>query len=172
MSMANGKGKMKRKAFIVAGVLLIAGGAAGGYYYIKKREVVVTVQTEKVARRSLTELVVANGRIYPVVQVKISPEESGEIIELPVKEGQCVKKGDLLLRIKPDFYLANCRSAEASFQSSVANRDLAAANLKKAEIEQVRNNELLKSKLISESAYLEVKTACDVARATFQFSEH
>src|SRR5437867_4291229 len=145
--MANGKSKGKRSVFILCGVLLIIGAAAGGYYYFKKREPLVTVQTEKVARRNLTELVVANGRIYPVVQVKISPEESGEIIELPVKEGQCVKKGDLLLRIKPDFYMANCRSAEASYQSAVANKDLAAANLKKAEIEGARHQELLKSKL-------------------------
>src|SRR5258707_4891082 len=167
MSMANGKNKTRRKVIILAGALLLVGGTAGGYYYLGKRDQIVTVQTERVARRNLTELVVANGRIYPVVQVKISPEESGEIIELPVKEGQCVKKGDLLLRIKPDFYLANCRSAEASYQSAVANKNLAAANWKKAEIEETRNKELLKSKLISESAYLEVTTARDVARATF-----
>src|ERR1043166_8318319 len=126
MSMMNGKRKTARNLFLIGGAVLVVGGAAGGYYYFKKRDVIVTVQTDKVTRRNLTELVVANGRIYPVVQVKISPEESGEIIELPVKEGQCVKKGDLLLRIKPDFYLANCRSAEASYQSSVANRELAA----------------------------------------------
>jgi len=172
MPKMNAKVKAGRKAFILAGLLLIVSGAAGGYYYFARREVIVTVQTERVARRNLTELVVANGRIYPVVQVKISPEESGEIIELPVKEGQCVKKGDLLLRIKPDFYQANCRSAEASYQSAVANKDLAAANLKKAEIEEARSKELLKSQLISESAYLEVTTTCDVARATFQSSEH
>src|SRR5579885_638225 len=61
------------------------------------------VQTEKVARRNITEIVVANGKLQPVTQVHISPEVSGEIIELPVKEGQHVKKGDLLLKIKPDF---------------------------------------------------------------------
>src|SRR6266496_3187041 len=172
MSMANSKGKKGRRVWLLVGACLIAGTAAGGYTYLRKRQVIVTVQTESVGRRNLTGLVVANGRIYPVVQVKISPEVSGEIIELPVKEGQCVKKGDLLLRIKPDAYVANCRSAEASYQSSVANKDLAAANLRKGEIEEGRNRELLKSKLISESAYLEVKTACDVARASFQSSEH
>ena len=64
------------------------------------------------------------------------------------------------------------RSAEASYQASVANKDLAAANLRKAEIEDQRNKGMLESKLISDSAYLEVKTACDVARASFQSSEH
>ncbi len=170
--MANGKVKAGRKYWIIAGVLLIGGGAAAWFFYFQKREVIITVQTEKVTRRNLTELVVANGRVYPVVQVKISPEVSGEIIELPVKEGQCVKKGDLLLRIKPDYYLASRRSAEASFQAAVANKDLAEANLRKAEIEEKRNAELLKNKLISESVYLEMKTASEVARATFQSSEH
>jgi HlyD family secretion protein len=170
--MANGKGKSRRKYWILAGALLIAGGAAAWFFHFRNREVIITVQAEKVARRNLTEMVVANGRIHPVVQVKISPEVSGEIIQLPVKEGQCVKKGDLLLRIKPDFYLASRRSAEASYQAAVANKDLAAANLRKAEIEEKRNAELLKNKLISESAYLEVRTACDVAQATFQSAEH
>ena len=170
--MSNGKGKTGRKYWILAGALLICGGAAAWYFYFRKREVIVTVQTEKVTRRNLTELVVANGRIHPVVQVKISPEVSGEIIELPVKEGQCVKKGDLLLRIKPDFYLASRRSAEASYQAAVANKDLAEANLRKAEIEERRNKELFGNKLISESVLLEIKTASEVARATFQSSEH
>jgi len=170
--MSNGKGKTGRKYWILAGALLICGSAAAWYFHFRKREVIVTVQTEKVTRRNLTELVVANGRIHPVVQVKISPEVSGEIIELPVKEGQCVKKGELLLRIKPDFYLASRRSAEASYQAAVANKDLAEANLRKAEIEERRNKELLSNKLISESVFLEMKTASEVARATFQSSEH
>ena len=170
--MANGKSGSGKKWFIIAGALLLLGGAAAGYYHWKHREIIIMVQTEKAMRRDLTELVVANGRVYPVVQVKISPEVSGEIIELPVKEGQCVKKGDLLLRIKPDFYQASRRSAEASFQASVANKDLAAANLRKSEIELDRHGELLKNKLISDSVYLEIKTACEVAKATFQSSEH
>ena len=170
--MANGKSKAGRKYWIFAGALLICGGAAAWFFYFHKREVIITVQTEKVTRRNLTEMVVANGRVYPVVQVKISPEVSGEIIELPVKEGQCVKKGDLLLRIKPDYYLASRRSAEASYQAAVANKDLAAANMRKAEIEERRNKELLNNKLISDSVYLEMKTAGEVARATFQSSEH
>jgi HlyD family secretion protein len=170
--MANSKGKSGRKYWILAGALLLCGGAAAWFFHFRNREVIITVQTEKVARRNLTEMVVANGRVHPVVQVKISPEVSGEIIELPVKEGQCVKKGDLLLRIKPDFYLASRRSAEASYQAAVANKDLAEANLRKAEIEERRNKELLNNKLISESVYLEVKTASEVARASFQSSEH
>src|SRR5688572_15067884 len=170
--MANGKSRRGRKVFIIAGALLVIGGAAAWYFYFRKQEVIITVQTEKVARRNLTELVVANGRVHPVVQVKISPEVSGEIIELPVKEGQLVKKGDLLLRIKPDYYQASRRSAEASYQAAVANKELSAANLRKAEIEDERNKSLLQARLISESAYLEVKTSCEVARAQFRSAEH
>src|SRR5213593_419924 len=115
--MANAKRK-GRKRIIWLGLVLVAGLGAGAFFYVHKRETVITVQTERVARRNLTELVVANGKIQPVVQVVINPEVSGEIIELPVKEGQLVKKGDLLLKIKPDFYLANRNQSEASYKSS------------------------------------------------------
>src|SRR6476620_9823151 len=115
------KSKNRGKRYLIVGVVLLA-LSVGGIVAYKKREVPVTVRTEKVERHSLTELVVANGKIQPVVQVKISPEVSGEIIELPVKEGQIVKKGDLLVKIKPDFYVANRNQAEASYQSSVAGK--------------------------------------------------
>ena len=138
----------------------------------KKREPVITVQTEKVTRRNLTEIVVANGRIQPVLQVKISAEVSGEIIDLPVKEGQHVKKGDLLVKIKPDVYLANRRSAEASFLSAQASQSLADASLKKAELEFKRNEELFHGKLISESTFLEFKTGLDIAKAQQESAVH
>src|SRR6267154_884953 len=118
--MANSKKRRKIIIFSIIGFALIA-LTAGAIF--NKREVVITVQTEKVKRRTLTEIVVANGKIQPVVQVKISPEVSGEIIDLPVKEGQAVKKGDLILKIKPDFYIANVKSAEAQFMSSASGRD-------------------------------------------------
>ena len=169
--MANAGRKAGRK-WLLATVVVLALAAGTGAYYQRKREKPITIQTEKVARRNLTELVVANGKIQPVLSVKISPEVSGEIIDLPVREGQFVKKGDLLLRIKPDTYLANKRSAEASYQSAVAGRALAAANLRQAEAELKRNEELLRDKLISESAFLEFKTACDVARATDDSAGH
>src|SRR5882724_5626414 len=130
--MANSKKRRKILVFSVIGIALIA-LTAGAFF--RKREVVITVQTEKVARHNLTEIVTANGKIQPVVQVKISPEVSGEIIELAVKEGQQVKKGDLLLKIKPDFYVANRNQAEASYKSSAAGKTTAEANLRKAAAE-------------------------------------
>src|SRR5229473_2547068 len=115
--MANSK---KRRKILIFG--LIGAGIAGltVWAILRKREAVITIQTEKVSRRNLTELVVANGKIQPVLQVVINPEVSGEIIELPVKEGQCVKKGDLLVKIKPDNYIASRNSAKANYQSSLA----------------------------------------------------
>src|SRR5262245_53673317 len=139
--MANGKKKTGRKVLVFTLILLVVGGL-GTAAALRKREPVITVQTEKVARRNLTEIVNANGKVQPVLQVKISPEVSGEIIELPVKEGQAVKKGDLIMKIKPDFYIASRNQAEASYKSSLAARTTAEAGLEKAAAEFKRNQEL------------------------------
>jgi HlyD family secretion protein len=169
--MAEPRKKKSRKAWWIVAVLLVA-GAAGTGAYLKRSEKPILVQTEKVSRRSLTEFVVASGRIQPVVQVKISPEVSGEIIDLPVKEGQQVKKGDLLVRIRPDFYAANHRSAQAAYRSAEAGQTLAEANLRKAESDFKRNQDLLTNELISASVYMVFKTALDVARASCRSAEH
>jgi len=167
--MANSKKRRKILVFSVIGIALIALTAGA---ILRKREVVITVQTEKVARRNLTEIVVANGKIQPVVHVQISPEVSGEIIELPVKEGQFVNKGDLILKIKPDFYVAQRSQAEASYKSSLAGQATAEANLHKAEAEYRRNQGLFSQKLISESIFDEVKAAYEVGQAQCTSAMH
>jgi HlyD family secretion protein len=163
--MANSKTK-KRKKRIILFVILLAVAALAVTAVFKKKEAAITIQTEKVTRRNLTELVVANGKIQPVLQVKISPEVSGEILELPFKEGQCVKKNDLLVRIRPDNYLATRDSSFASYKSQMANSNSAAASLEKAGLEYQRSKELFKHKLISDSDFLTAKTTYDVAVAT------
>ena len=85
-----------------------------------KREVIYTVQTEKIQRRNITQTVTATGKIQPEVQVVITPEVSGEIIDLPVKEGTVVKRGVLLLKIKPDIYQAMRDNAAAGVTSAHA----------------------------------------------------
>lgn len=162
--MATPKSKKRRKIiiFTVIGLVLVALTLVAVF---KKREPVITIQTEKVARRNLTETVVANGRIQPVVQVKISAEVSGEIIELPVKEGQPVKKGDLLAKIKPDAYIAALNQANAGYQSALAGQATAEANLEKAEADFKRNKELFEHKLLSESDFIAFKAARNVAKA-------
>ncbi len=171
--MANPKRKGRGWLWLVTIVLLLAaGGGSAWYFFIRKKEPIVTVQTEKVTRRNITEIVVANGKIQPVLQVVINPEVSGEITELPVKEGQTVKKGDLLVRIKPDNYRAIRNSSEANYRSALASKTLAEANLAKAQAEYKRNEELFRIKLVSDSQYIEAKTAFDVAKATVESSGH
>ena len=117
--MANPKKKSGRKWLIFI-VLLVIALAGSGYAWFRKKDIPAVVQAEKSLRRNLTELVVANGKIQPVLQVVINPEVSGEITELPVKEGQKVKKGDLLVKIKPDNYQAARNSSEAAYKSALA----------------------------------------------------
>jgi len=169
--MANPKSKKRRKILVFSAIGLVLAGLTTAAIF-RKREPVITVQTEKVARRNITETVVANGKIQPVLQVKISPEVSGEIIELPVKEGQSVKKGDLLVKIKPDSYIANVRSAEAQYLSSASGKDLAQASMRKAELEFKRNEEMFLGKLESESTFLEFKTGFEVAQAQYESATH
>jgi HlyD family secretion protein len=169
--MANPKSKSRRKIIIFSIIgLAIVGLAVAAK--LRSKPAILTVQTEKATRRNLTELIVATGKIQPFLQVKISPEVSGEIIALPVKEGQVVKKGDLLVKIKPDLYEANRRSADAQYKSAMAGRDTAAANLAKAEAEFARNDELFKRGLISESLHLDYKTSLQLAKAQTQTAAH
>lgn len=171
--MSNPKtGNSKTKKILLGVLILLLIGGGAGYYAYKNRDQAVAVQVEKVSRRNITELVVANGRVQPVLQVVINPEVSGEIVELPVKEGQLVQKGDLLVKIKPDNYLAQVNSANANYKGALAGADLAKANLEKARLEFERIKQLFDTKLVSDSQYLESKTALDVATAQYQSSSH
>ena len=165
------KRKKGRKVLVFSIIGLVLAGLTAVVIF-KKRDIITTVQTEKVTRRSLTEIVPANGKIQPVLQVKISAEVSGEIIDLPVKEGQAVKKGDLLVKIKPEFYIAAVNQADAGYQSSLAGKATAVANLRKAEAEFNRNRDLFQQKLISDSVFDEVQAAYDVAKAQLENSVH
>ncbi|MGH7976643.1 MAG: efflux RND transporter periplasmic adaptor subunit [Limisphaerales bacterium] len=160
--MANPKKRKKTIIFSLIGVVLVGLTLVAVF---KKKEPVITVQTEKVTRRNITETVVASGKIQPVTEVHISPEVSGEIIELDVKEGQHVKKGDLLLKINPDVYIAALNQAKAGYESSIAAKTEAQANLEKAEADYKRNLELYNRKLLSESDFIGFKVARDVAAA-------
>ena len=155
---------------LVAGLLIILIGGVVGMAVLKKKDTVFPVTKEKVARRNITEVVVANGKIQPVSTVKISPEVSGEIVEMPFKEGDLVKKGQLLVKIRPDNYLATRNSSAANFKYAQANSNNAAANLEKARLEYERNDQLFKQKLISDSDYLTAKTTFDVAKASLEAS--
>ena len=162
----------KRRKTVVFGLIGVALAGLAAIAAFKKREVIFTVQTEKVARRTITELVVANGKIQPVLQVKISAEVSGEIIELPIKEGQKVNKGDLLVKIKPEFYVAALNQADASYKASLAGKATAEANLRKAAAEFKRYQEMFAQKLVSPSGFDEAQAANEVAAAQLDNSVH
>lgn len=166
------KKRKKLRKWIVIGILTALIGGVFAASLFRKKDKFISVQTAKIERRDITEVVVANGRVQPVLQVKISPEVSGEIIELPVKEAQEVTKGTLLLRIKPDFYIANRNSAEANYKSSLSDQITAEANLNKAEAEFKRNEGLFQDNLISKSVFMDFSTSFQIAKANYQSSIH
>ncbi len=157
--MPNGK-KSKKKVIIfsIAGALLIVLTLL--VILGSKREPVYTIQTEKVVKRSITQTVTATGKIYPEVQVTISPEVSGEIIALPVKEGMKVKKGDVLMKIKPDIYIAMAGQAQAGLSSAKASMDRSSSELK-------RQKELFTKGLISNSDLEQTQTTYEVSKAGY-----
>ncbi len=164
--------KRRRKKWIIVLFLMLLIGGWIAYKTMGKKEDVLVVQVEKVAKRDLTETVIASGRIQPVTQVIISPEVAGEIIELPVKEGQRVKKGDLLIQIKPDNYVASKNSAEANHKFALGSRSQAEAELMKAEADFKRNEELFKSKLVAANVFMDFRTAHEVAKLRMENSLH
>ena len=162
-----GRGKF---IILIITILLLLGITL--YFTVGRKQPAVSVQTEKVGRHNITETVVANGKIYPVLQVHISAEVSGEIIELRVKEGQFVHKGDLLLKINPKTPLADLQQAQANYASSLAAVLTAKANLEKADHDFTRNQNLLDNKLLSQSDYDGFKTALEVAKAQLDSAGH
>lgn len=139
----------------------------------------IKVAVEKAALHTITETVTASGKIYPETEVKISPEVSGEIIELTVQEGDSVKKGQLLVRINPAIYSSIVSQAEATVQQSraqVANSQemvaQAKANYDQALANYTRNKKLYEEKVISamefeqsESTYKSTKASYEAAQA-------
>ncbi|HET6409524.1 MAG TPA: efflux RND transporter periplasmic adaptor subunit [Chthoniobacteraceae bacterium] len=167
------KPKRQRRRLIILSIIALAIlGACFWYYWSRRGNDVIAIQVENVTIRDITETVVANGKIYPVTQVLISPEVAGEIIELPVKEGQAVKKGDLLIQIKPDTYRASRNSAEASHKFAMGARSQAEAELARTESDFRQNEELYKNKLVSSKVFTDSRTAYEVARLQMENSIH
>jgi HlyD family secretion protein len=161
--------KSRKKWYILVAVLIVI-GAIAGLIASKKREKPIQVTTEKAVRKSITQLVTATGKIQPEVEVKISPEVSGEIVEIPVKEGDIVRRGQLLLRIKPDTYRAQVEAQQAALSGarSASSRDR--AQLSQAENEYKRIQQLFAQKLISETERKAAETAYQSAQAALQAS--
>jgi HlyD family secretion protein len=137
----------------------------------RKREKPIAVTTDKAFRKTITQLVTATGKIQPEVEVKIAPEVSGEIIAIPVKEGQIVHKGDLLLKIKPDVYQAQVASQVAALNGARAATVRNRAEVDKAENDYKRAMNLYAKGLLSESDRKSVETSFNMAKAALSASE-
>src|SRR6476619_2513468 len=166
------KRKSRRRRYIIFGVLglivlwIIVGSIMG------RREKPIPVTTEKAIRKTIVQTVSATGKIQPEVEVKISPEVAGEITELPVEDGVRVKKGDLLVKIKPDSYKALLEQQEAAISAAKATNLQQKATMMKTEHDLKRAEDLFNKKLISEQDYNAAQAAFDVAKNTYESSLH
>lgn len=149
---------------VVLGVLLYLGkkGLLGNKDDAKEIEIA------KVAPMTIVETVSATGKIQPEIEVKIASMVSGEIIDLPVKEGQIVKKGDLLVKINPDLYLSSLNRTVAGLSGSKAGLTQSEAQFKEAKASYERNKVLFEKGIISKSDWDKSIASFEVAKATKQ----
>ncbi len=166
------KRRSRRKRYIVIGLIVLLAGWGVTATILGKREKPIPVVTEKAVRKTILQTVSATGKIQPEVEVKISPEVAGEITELPVIDGMQVKKGDLLMKIKPDSYKALLEAQMASISAAQATSLQLKAASAKTEADLRRSQDLFSKQMISESEFTTAKTAHDVAKSTFESSLH
>jgi HlyD family secretion protein len=162
--------KSKTKLFVLIGLAVAIIGALTAMVIAKKREKPIEITTDKAFRKSVTQLVTATGKIQPEVEVKIAPEVSGEIIDIPVKEGQLVHKGNLLLKIKPDSYQAQVESQMAALNSARSASVRNKAELAKADQDYKRAQNLFAAKLLPESDRNTAQTNYEIAKAALDSS--
>jgi HlyD family secretion protein len=125
----------------------------------------IKVAVENAEKRTIVETITANGKIQPEKEVKISPDVSGEIVELTVKEGDPVVKGQLLLRIKPDVYISQRDRSLAAISSARARLAQSEAQFKQAELSYNRNKQLYDEQTISKSDFEQAQATYTVAKA-------
>ncbi len=166
--MANSKPRNKKKILIFGFLAVLLIVVVALILLNKDKEKVIKVETEEITKRDITQVVSATGTINPVDQVILRPEVTGEIVELPVKEGDKVRKGQLLIRLKPDQYIARRNKAKASLDFAKATLAERQASLAEVESNYKRVKELYEKNLASEadleaarSSYLRTKAQVD-----------
>ena len=159
---------------IVLIVFALIGKKAGWF----GKAATVKVSVENAEKRTIIETITANGKIQPEKEVKITPDVSGEIVELTVREGDNVEKGQLLLRIKPDVYISQRDRSLAAISQARARLSQAEAQFIQAELSYKRNKQLYDEETISrsefeqtEASYLVAKAEVDAARFSVTSSE-
>lgn len=170
--MANGNKKKSKKKIIIfsaLGVVLLAllyMGLFGG-----SKEEIIPVQVEKASRRTITQTVSATGQIDAENKVTISPEVTGEIIDLPVKEGDKVKSGQTLVKINAKQYIADQESQEATLQAAKANLAMRKAQLSKLKSDYDRIKQLYDKKLESDADLEAAKSSYESAKASYEAAQ-
>ncbi len=150
---------------VVLIVALIALSKAG---VLGNKDTGKQVETAKAEEITIIETVSATGKIQPEIEVKISSEVSGEIIDLPVKEGQVVKKGDLLVKINPDLYTSGFNRTVSNLSGTKAGLSQADAQFKEAKANYDRNKSLFEKGIISKSDWDKAISGYEVAQAAKQ----
>jgi HlyD family secretion protein len=163
--------RSKKKLFILIGAAIVIILVLGGMVASRKREKPIPITTDKAFRKNITQLVTATGKIQPEVEVKIAPEVSGEIIAIPVIEGQAVRRGQLLVKIKPDVYQAQVESQRAALNSAKSSAVSNRAALDKADLDYKRAVSLFQRGLLSESDRKAAETSYNLARAALDASQ-
>ncbi|HOF21233.1 MAG TPA: efflux RND transporter periplasmic adaptor subunit [Bacteroidales bacterium] len=156
--------KILKILIIVVAVLLIFAviGKKAGWF---GKAATVKVAVEFAERRMITETITANGKIQPEKEVKISPDVSGEIVELHVREGDQVTKGQLLIRIKPDIYISQRDRSVAAISSARARLAQAEAQFTQSELSFKRTRQLFEEETISRSEFEQAEASYNVAKA-------
>lgn len=153
-------------ATVVLLILVLIVGKKAGWF--GKTGNFKEVETQKVVLMDIVEKVSATGKIQPEIEVKISSEVSGEIIELPFKEGHQVKKGDLLVRVNPDLIQSAVNRSQATYQNIKAGLEQAEASLREAKLSYDRNKLLFEKGIISKSEWDKAVSGYEIAQASQQ----
>ena len=152
--------------FVLVLLALLVGGKKAGWF--GKQGNFKEVETKKIAKIDIVETVSATGKIQPEIEVKLSSEVSGEVIELPIVEGQQVKKGDLLVRVNPDIYQSSLNRSQATLQNTRAGLNQAEASLKEAQASYSRNKQLFEKGIISKADWDKAISVFEIAQANKQ----
>ncbi|MCK4922129.1 MAG: efflux RND transporter periplasmic adaptor subunit [Bacteroidales bacterium] len=153
---------------ILALVVLLIGKKKGWF----GNEIIIQVAVEEGVYRDLIEIITANGKIQPETEVRLSPDVSGEIVELATREGNIVKKGDFLLKIKPDNYISMRNRSEATLNSTKARLTQVKAQLNQARLEHKRKSKLWEQKAISEAEFEQSLTSLNTSLAEKEAAEY
>ena len=164
----NAKLKKLGVGIFILTVIMLIGILTG----IIKTENVLKVETEVAEKRTITETVSASGKIQPEVEVKISPDVSGEIVELLIKEGDRVSKGDLLIKIKPDIYKSILERSKASVNTAKANLAKSKAQLMESDAKFNRNKRLYNQGAISLSEFEQIEATYKVTELNVESSQY